>query len=64
MARGTWPTWTSSPNKAGARGEAVRLGIPARRELAAGRLRRVTSPEYLESLAGALGADPSVVADG
>jgi hypothetical protein len=41
--------------------KAERLGIPARRELAAGRLRHVTSPGYIDSLVGTLGVDPSVV---
>ncbi len=45
----------------GHREEARRLGITERRNLAAGRLRHVCSPQYLQSLVGSLGTDPSVV---
>ena len=38
--------------------EAVRLGIDDRLEMARGRLESVSSPDYLESLVGTLGADP------
>jgi hypothetical protein len=40
--------------------EAARLKIPERRAMAAAELQRASSPAYLESLVGTLGADPSV----
>jgi hypothetical protein len=42
----------------GHRGEALRLGIEERFELAKAELERVSSEEYLESLQGTIGADP------
>jgi hypothetical protein len=42
--------------------EAGRLGIPARLVQATGELHRVNSPDYLESLVGTLGAEPSLAA--
>jgi hypothetical protein len=45
----------------GHHGEAERLGISARRALATDRLRHVSSADYLQSLVGSLGTDPSVV---
>jgi hypothetical protein len=45
----------------GHREEAQRLGIAERRDLAAERLRHVSSPDYVQSLVGSLGTDPSVV---
>jgi hypothetical protein len=48
--------------KAGDREAANGLGISDRQRLAAERVRRVSSPDYLQSLTGSLGTDPSVVA--
>jgi hypothetical protein len=48
--------------KAADREAANGLGISDRQRLAAERVRRVSSPDYLQSLTGSLGTDPSVVA--
>ena len=36
----------------------VSMGLAGRRQMAAGELKRVSSPEYLQALVGTLGADP------
>ena len=54
---------TSFLTNAGNRQDKFIGDVRLRRDLAAERLRNVSAPEYVQTLVGALGTDPTMVAD-